>query len=111
MLISRLLVVAGLSIVAAFAQEGVVRVTETDAKKAIVSKTDPDYPAMAKNMHLSGRAVVDVYIDADGKVEKAEPVSGNALLTGAAVTAVKKWKFNNTFGKKAVAAFAFEFKL
>ena len=111
MLISRVLVAAGLSIVAVVAQEGVIRVTETDAKKAIMSKTDPDYPAIARSMHLSGRAVVDVYIDSDGKVEKAEPVSGNALLTGAAVSAVKKWKFNNTFGKKAVAAFAFEFKL
>ena len=111
MLVSKLLVVAGLSVAAAFAQEGVIRVTETDAKKAIVSKTDPEYPAIAKSMHLAGRAVVDVYIDEDGKVEKAQPVSGNALLTGAAVSAGKKWKFNNSFGKKAVAAFAFDFKL
>ena len=108
--LKKLFLLTGLSLASLLADD-VVRVTETDAKKAIVSKVEPEYPSMARNMHLAGRAVVDVYIDQDGKVERAQPVSGNPLLTGAAVSAVKKWKFNNTFGKKAVAAIAFDFKL
>ena len=93
------------------AQEAaVVRVSEAEVKKAVASRTDPEYPTMAKQMHLAGRVIVDVYLDADGKVEKVQPVAGNQLLTSAAVTAVKKWKFNS-FQKKVVAAIAFDFKL
>lgn len=111
-MLRNLILLAGLTLASLFAQDaGLVRVTEADAKKAVVSKVDPEYPAMAKSMHVAGRAVVDVYIGEDGTVEKAQPVSGNPLLTGAAVSAVKKWKFNNSYGKKAVAAFAFDFKL
>jgi protein TonB len=106
-----MILLAGLLVTGAAAQEATaVRVTESEAKKAIVSKTDPEYPAMARQMHLSGRVVVDIFIDEDGKVENAKPVSGNQLLSSAAVSAVKKWKFNS-FGKKAVTSLAFDFKL
>jgi TonB family protein len=97
------------------AQDSVIRISEADAKKALVSKTDPAYPEIARKMHLSGRVVVDVFIGEDGKVENAKPVNGNALLTGAAVAAVKNWKFTpfapDGSPKKAVASFAFDFKL
>ena len=97
------------------AQDGAIRVSEAEAKKAIVSKSDPDYPEIARKMHLSGRVVVDIFIDEEGKVENAKPVNGNALLTGAAVSAVKRWKFTpfapGGTPKKAVASFAFDFKL
>lgn len=95
---------------AAVAQDAVTRVPETEAKKAVVTKSDPEYPAMARQMHLTGRVVVDIYIDPDGTVEKVQPVSGNQLLSGAAVSAVKKWKFN-PFQKKVVTSLAFDFKL
>jgi outer membrane biosynthesis protein TonB len=48
-------------------------------------------------------------------VEKAEIVSGNPLLSGAATTALKKWKFTpfTADGKpyRAQATIAFEFKM
>jgi TonB family protein len=99
------------------AQEAiVVRIPEAEAKKSIATKTDPEYPAIARQMHLTGRVVVDIYVDGEGKVEKVQPVSGNQLLTSAAVSAVKKWKFNPFpsaagTGKKAVTSMAFDFKL
>jgi len=96
------------------AQEAnLVRVTQEDAKKMIVSKVDPAYPPVAKQMHLAGRVTVDIYIDEEGKVEKAQPLNGHAILTEAAVTAVKKWKFTPyTSGgqaKKSVTTMAFQF--
>jgi len=89
------------------------RVSEDEAKKAITSKVNPEYPAMARQMRLGGKVQVDAYIDTDGKVEKVQVINGNALLTSAAVSAVKRWKFSpfTTDGKavRAVAGFSFNF--
>ncbi len=97
------------------AQEGIIRIPESDARKAIVARTDPEYPAMARQMHLAGRVIVDIYIDENGNVENAKPVNGNALLSSAAVNAVKKWRFSpiapGGTPRKAVASIAFDFKL
>jgi protein TonB len=95
------------------AEELTRRVSEDEAKKAITSKVNPEYPAMARQMRLGGKVQVDAYIDTDGKVEKVQVINGNALLTSAAVSAVKRWKFSpfTSDGKavKAVAAFSFSF--
>ncbi|MEO7143061.1 MAG: energy transducer TonB [Bryobacteraceae bacterium] len=92
-----------------------VRLSEAEAKKAIVSKVDPQYPQMARQMHLTGRVVVDVYIDEDGSVDKVQTLNGNALLTSAAANAVKRWKFTPfTSGghpSKAVTSLAFDFRM
>ena len=91
------------------------RVSEEEATKSIKSKVNPEYPPLARQMKLCGTVQVDVYVDTDGKVEKVEVVRGNALLTSAAVTALKRWKFSpfTSEGKtiKAVAAFTLTFKL
>lgn len=89
------------------------RVTEDEAKKAVTTKITPEYPAMARQMKLGGKVQVDAYIDTDGKVEKVQVVTGNPLLTSAAVSAVKRWKFSpfTADGKatRAVAGFTFNF--
>lgn len=90
--------------------QDLVRLTEAEAKKNLITKTEPDYPALARQAHVAGRVTVDVFVDEQGAVENAKPVSGNLLLSGAAVNCVKKWKFSGT-GKKTVAQFAFDFKL
>ncbi len=100
---------------ALLAQDTVIRVSDAEAKKAAQQMVSPEYPVMAKQMRISGRAVVEAHIDTDGKVDKVEPVSGNPLLTSAAVSAVKKWKFSpfQSAGKptRAVTALSFEFKI
>lgn len=110
MLVSILLLAAG---TLAAQDSNLVRVSQEDAKKMVLSKVDPSYPAIAKQMHLAGRVTVDVFIDEEGKVEKAQPLNGHAILTEAAVTAVKKWKFiPYTAGgqaKKSVTTMAFQF--
>jgi protein TonB len=90
------------------------RVSEAEATKAIKSKVEPEYPAMARQMKLVGTVKVDVFIDTGGKVEKVQVVHGNPLLTSAAVTALKRWTFSpfTSEGKavKAVAGFTLSFK-
>ena len=100
---------------AVWAEEAVLKVAESDAKGAAISKAVPEYPQMAKQMRLSGRVEVEAVIDPEGNVEKTQVVSGNALLSGAAVNALKRWKFTpfTSGGKpcRAVTTIAFDFKL
>jgi protein TonB len=95
------------------AEEATHRISEDEAKKAVTSKVNPEYPPMAKQMRLGGKVQVDAYIDTDGTVEKVQVISGNALLTSAAVSALKRWKFSpfTADGKavRAVAGFTFSF--
>ena len=48
---------------------------------------------MRNKWGISGTVVVTATVDASGKVIKAESTSGNKLLAGAAIDAVKQWKF------------------
>ncbi len=75
------------------ADDGALRVSEEDLRKAAVTKVKPEYPSMARQLHLAGRVEVDVFVDATGDVERVEPKSGNPLFTSAAAAALKKWKF------------------
>jgi TonB family protein len=44
-------------------------------------------------MHVSGKVVLLVSIDADGTVSGSKVESGHALLAPAAQDAVKRWRF------------------
>ncbi len=99
----------------AFGQEAPLRVSEVVAKQAAVEKVTPEYPAMAKQMRLAGRVELEAVIDVDGSVEKAQVISGHALLSSAAVAAMKRWKFT-PFGaegkpQRAITTISFDFKL
>lgn len=69
------------------------RVTEDVLMANVVNKVQPEYPAMARQMKLSGTVEIDVFVDAAGQVEKVESVKGNAILFVAAQRALKQWKF------------------
>lgn len=56
-------------------------------------KSSPVYPAMAKNMRLTGVVKVDLVIDENGQVAEVQNLSGPTMLQRAAQDAVKKWKF------------------
>ena len=97
-------------------QEPLMRVSETEARKAVVKKIEPEYPAMARQVRLSGQVQVDVIIDAAGNVEKVNVVRGNVLLSNSAANALKRWKFTPFTGggakpTRAIASLTFDFHL
>ena len=98
------------------AQETLLRVSESDARRAIVKKVEPEYPAMARQIRLSGQVQVDVVIAESGAVEKVSVLKGNVLLSNSAVSALRKWKFTPFAGaankpSKAIASLTFDFRL
>jgi TonB family protein len=98
------------------AQDALLRVSETEARKAVLKKVEPEYPAMARQIRLSGQVQVDVVIAETGAVEKVSVIKGNVLLSNSAVSALKKWKFTPFAGAankpaKAIASLTFDFRL
>jgi TonB family protein len=61
--------------------------------RVIVSRISPAYPELARRMHVTGKVVLLVTIDADGKVSATKVESGHALLAPAAQDAVSHWRF------------------
>jgi TonB family protein len=51
------------------------------------------YPPEAKEKGIQGQVIVSVSVSATGDVTAVEPVSGDPILSRAAVDAVKVWKF------------------
>lgn len=59
----------------------------------MLEKPAPTYPAAAISAHVTGIVTVRAFIAKDGTVKSATVVSGPELLRGAAVDAVKAWKY------------------
>ena len=106
--------IIGMALMAATVAFADIRVSTADAMKAAVSKAQPVYSPVARQMKVAGRVEVEVVIGTDGTVESAKAVTGNPLLTQSAVSAVQKWKFTPFTAdgqpSKAVANLSFDFK-
>jgi protein TonB len=59
----------------------------------LLRRYDPFYPPSARAMRLGGKVTLKATVDKSGKVSKVTVISGNPLLTTAAVDAVKRWKY------------------
>jgi protein TonB len=109
-LAAAILLVVGLP----YARAEALKVTEVDAKNAVTKKVTPEYPPLARQMKMFGKVELAVAIDATGDVESASIKLGNPVLGGAAMAAVKKWKFTPfaVDGKptNAVTVISFDFK-
>src|ERR1019366_8896164 len=73
---------------AGFAQDN-----QSNSPRKVVSKAVPEYPQIARNMHLGGTVKVDATVAANGTVKTVAVRGGPPILTGAAADAVRKWKW------------------
>ncbi|HYL16213.1 MAG TPA: energy transducer TonB [Terriglobales bacterium] len=64
-------------------------------ERKIVSREDPEYPAIAMKMNLHGTVKLKVWINADGSVRRLEYIGGHPLLAESALKAVKNWKYQS----------------
>jgi TonB family protein len=76
---------------------GAARLRAQDAQGEIVrrakSKVQPVYPDLARKMNITGSVKVEVVVAPNGTVKEAKVVGGHPVLAGAALEAVKKWRF------------------
>ena len=95
----------------AFAFEEGRHYAEDEVK--VLKRVTPLYPAIAKQMHVSGKVVVDLTVNPDGSVESAQTVTGSPVLATAAVNAGKGYKFEpmKVDGAKPVVRITFNFQM
>lgn len=60
----------------------------------LISSAAPVYPQLAAANHVEGDVKIQAEIDASGKVTSTKVVSGPILLRGAAMSAVRQWKYS-----------------
>jgi TonB family protein len=62
----------------------------------LVHRVDPVYPESARQSGAEGPVRLRVAIARDGSIEDVSALSGNAELAGAAVAAVRRWRYRPT---------------
>ncbi len=76
---------------------GVPGLRAQDASSEIIRrakvKVAPVYPDLARKMNLSGTVKIQVVVAPNGTVKDAKVVGGHPVLAGAALDAVRKWRF------------------
>ena len=93
MIVSRKLVLLAVSAILAAAEMPPKKITQSEALNAAVAKVQPEFPALARQLKISGAVELDVLIGENGSVESVTPISGNPVLTRPAADAMRKWKF------------------
>jgi len=74
--------------------------TQQPAKNLVVgrllNRVSPFYSNDAKEQRIEGTVRLHAVIGEDGRVQSLEPVSGPAVLVGAAIIAVREWRYGPT---------------
>jgi periplasmic protein TonB len=60
---------------------------------SLIRRVDPSYPALARNARIQGPVVLFATISTAGTIENLRVLSGHPLLVGAAIDAVKQWRY------------------
>jgi TonB family protein len=89
---------------AALSQE---TVSET-AKRKVKSKVVPEFPALARQMNVTGKVKIEATISPEGRVTNTKVVGGSPLLVNSAVDALKKWRFESA-AKESTEIIEFDF--
>ena len=67
--------------------------SEIEVSELILTKVPPVYPPLARQARITGTVRFRLRITRDGSVDNLTLLSGHPLLVGAAMEAVKQWKF------------------
>jgi TonB family protein len=81
-----------------------------EMKKRIVKSVECPLPQEAIDQRVTGRVLIEVVVDKEGKVEATKVINGHPLLDKAATDCVKQWKFRAT-GERYKGQVAFSFKV
>jgi TonB family protein len=78
---------------AATGTSGTTEASENVSATRLIHRVDPQYPPDASARHIQGLVALDIQIGADGAVHNIAVVEGDPVLAGAAVQAVRQWRY------------------
>jgi len=86
-------VAAGLLLLGVWAATSAPVWGQDEIARKVRTKVAPVYPELARRMNLSGVVRIQVTVTPKGDIKNTKLVGGHPLLAGAALDAVKKWRF------------------
>ncbi|MGA8541311.1 MAG: energy transducer TonB [Terriglobales bacterium] len=66
---------------------------QEEIARKVKSRVDPAYPELAKRMGITGVVRIQLTVAANGSVKDAKLLGGHPVLAGAALDAVRKWRY------------------
>jgi len=61
--------------------------------RKVKTSVKPDYPDVARKLHITGTVRLEATVGADGKVRDTRVIGGSPMLAQEATNAVRKWKY------------------
>lgn len=68
-----------------------------DTAQMVERPVQPNYPLLAKQMKVQGSVVLQALIGQEGSIQDLRVLSGPAILSNAAMDAVRQWRFHPYF--------------
>ncbi|HKW88044.1 MAG TPA: energy transducer TonB [Candidatus Acidoferrales bacterium] len=78
-------------------------------KRKVIHRIVPQFPALARQLNISGKVKIEVTVEPDGHVKSTHALGGSPLLVEAGSQALKNWKFE-TGPKETTEIIEFDFK-
>jgi len=60
---------------------------------SLIRRVEPTYPPLAKSARVQGPVVLEAIISKTGTIENLQLISGHPMLVGAAIEAVRQWRY------------------
>jgi TonB family protein len=79
-----------------FAQDNSTGEVKNTGSRKVKTAVKPEYPAVARQMRVTGTVRLEATVAPDGKVRETKVIGGSPLLVQEATTAVKKWRYEET---------------
>ncbi len=89
------------------AQSSVQIVTEL-SKRPLKTKSEPQYPKLALQLHVLGKVKLQLTVSAEGAVTATKVMGGSPILVKSVEEAVKEWKYEPA-GKESTETVEFTF--
>ena len=74
---------------AAFPQEA----SQGESRRKPTAKVQPKYPALARQLKLSGKVKLEATVSPDGRVKQTRTIGGSPVLVNAAMDAIRMWRY------------------
>ena len=84
---------------------------ERNIERYATSQVQPPYPVAAERYRIEGTVTVQVTVNKDGKVVRAEFVRGHTVFRSVSLDAAKQWQFQSPDNAGLEGEINFSFKL
>ncbi|MEW6736171.1 MAG: TonB family protein [Acidobacteriota bacterium] len=87
------LFITGKALMQKNSEEKIKRVSSDVLNRSAIKRVLPPYTNLARLAGVSGKVIVEITVDEEGKVISVRPLSGDPILQDSTAKAVKEWRF------------------